>query len=125
VQCGIKYNSNLIVVCRTSSFEAGFPIEYNPDYQVRTEDHGVVRPGSDVSHLGSVSFDIYEAQDGENIASFEVSVRISGVIVKDRKGMGYSNVNLARAQASIRKARKKGLTNILGRLRNQFEIGSQ
>jgi len=116
VECGKQFNSDLAVVCRTHTLDKGNPFEYRPDYTVRNDDYGVVRPSESMTHHGSVFFDVYDTSNGERISEFGVSVRISGVIIKDRKGMGYSNINVAKAQASITKAKRKGLKNILKRL---------
>lgn len=115
-ECGKQFQSDLVVVCRTQSLDGGDLYEHRSDYIVRTQDSGVIRPSENTTHLGSVFFDVYDTRSGGRVSEFEVSVRISGVGIKDKKGLGYTHVNLAQAEASIVKAKRKGLKNILKRL---------
>jgi hypothetical protein len=116
VHGGTQLKTDMIVVCYDRNLKAGLPASYRSDNEVRTEDYGVVGPNPETQHIGSLSFDIYNTLEGTKVASFMVTVRTSGVTMKNRRDSGYSNFNLTAAKSTIRKCRKKGLKNISKRL---------
>lgn len=118
VEAGRKFDSELVVVCHNLTFHKGDLFDYKHDISVRTNQFGVARPSDAGTHKSNIFFDVYDAKSGELISQFNVSIKISGVIFKNRRDLGYTNINMTKVKLAINKAKKKGLNNIMKRLKD-------
>lgn len=121
------YNASHLVVCRTNTLHEGKSIHHVTDYEARVNaqrDAGhniepaqpISSPVPETNNMGVVLFDIYETGTGTMVNSFGISVRNSGISIRNKKDYGYTNYNLVPAEQTLVKARRKGLENIKKRI---------
>jgi|GEM_PF-6177868 len=117
VQSADSLSADIIIYAYTESFREGDKINYTSDYQNTRTLNRANASRAESSHRAVVHFDVYSKKLNTKLSSFNVITTSSGLAVKNRKNEGVTQVNGISPAVSTRTARKKGLKNIINRLK--------